>query len=75
MQAAAATLPCPLLRASGWLAEDARVCMGLNSSARLLGWDAPGLLLQHGYTTAVMKEIQLQKLFVSASAPASIRET
>lgn len=55
--------------------EDARVCTGLNSSARLLGWDAPGLLLQHCYTTAVMKKIQLQKLFVSASAPASIGET
>lgn len=75
VQAAPAALPCPLLRASGRPAEDARVCTGLSSPARLLGWDAPGLLLQRCYTTAVMKKIQLQKLFVSASAPVSIRET
>lgn len=75
MQAAPAALSCPLPRASSRPAEDTRVCMGLNSPTWLLGWDAPGLLLQHYYTTAVMKKIQLQKLFVSLSAPVSIRET
>lgn len=45
---------------------------GLKLLTLLLGWGTPGPLLQHCYTTAVMKKIQLQKLFAGRSAPVHI---